>query len=163
MEHAIRKHCKVLLNTDPAYYRRISEKLEEILKGYKDNWDEQVRYLKQLRKEIREGRKAQESGLDPKKHAPFFDMLKDIAFGDTKPSPSVEEHMKKIIVDIVNVIALEIGKVGFWGNAFKEKHLRALMDDILLYSSVPELVGKKEQIVTDFMKLAKNRKEKILD
>jgi type I restriction enzyme R subunit len=163
MEHAIRKHCKVRLNTDPVYYRRISEKLEEILKRYKDNWDEQVRYLKQLRKEIREGRKAEESGLNPKKHAPFFDMLKDIAFKDRKPSKNVDEQMKKITLDIVNVIALEIGKVGFWGNAFKEKHLRALIDDILLYSNVTELVDKKEQIVTDFMKLAKNRKEEILN
>jgi len=163
MEHAIRKHCKVRLNTDPVYYRRISEKLEEILKRYKDNWDEQIRYLKQLRKEIREGRKAEESGLNPKKHAPFFDMLKDIAFKDKKTPKNIDEQMKKITVDIVNVIALEIGKVGFWGNAFKEKHLRALIDDILLYSNVPELVDNKEQIVTDFMKLAKNRREEILN
>ncbi len=163
MEHAIRKHCKVLLNTDPVYYQRISEKLNEILKRYKDNWDEQVRFLKQLREEIKEGRKAEESGLDPKKHAPFFDLLKEIAFKNQKLSKEVEEQTKKITVNIVNVIALEISKVGFWGNAYKEKHLRALIDDILLYSNIPELTDRKEQIVTDFMKLAKNRREEILD
>jgi type I restriction enzyme R subunit len=163
MEYAIRKHCKVRLNTDPIYYRRISEKLEEILKHYKDNWDEQVRYLKQLRQEIREGRKAEESGLNPKKYGPFYDMLNDITFKDKKSRKDIDEQMKKITVDIVNVIGLEIGKVGFWGNAFKEKHLRALIDDILLYSNVPELIDKKEQIVMEFIKLAKNRKEEILN
>jgi type I restriction enzyme R subunit len=162
MEHAIRKHCKVLLNTDPVYYKRISEKLEEILKRYKDNWDEQVRYLKQLRQEIREGRKAEESGLDPKKQAPFYDMLRDIAFKDRKLPETIEEQVKKIIINIVDVIALEISKVGFWGNPYKEKHLRALIDDILLYSNIPELTDNKECIVTDFIKLAKNRKEEIL-
>ena len=64
-------------------------------------------------------------------------------------------------IDIVNVIALEISKVGFWGNPHKEKCLRALIDDILLYSKIPQFVDKKEQIVSDFMKLAKNRKEAI--
>jgi type I restriction enzyme R subunit len=162
MEHAIRRHCKILLNTDPIYYRRISEKLEEILKRYKDNWNEQVRYLKHLREEIKQGRKAEESGLDPKKHAPFYDMLKDIAFKEKKLPETIEEQVKKIIINIVDVIALEISKVGFWGNPYKEKHLRALIDDILLYSSISELTDNKERIVTDFMKLAKNRKEEIL-
>jgi type I restriction enzyme R subunit len=161
MEHAIRKHCKVLLDRDPVYYRKISEKLEEILRQYKANWDEQVKFLKQLREEIKLGRKAEESGLDPRKHAPFYDMLKDIAFKDEPPSKDLQEQMKKITIDIVNVIALEISKVGFWGNAHKEKRLRALIDDILLYSSIPQLIDKKEQVVTDFMKLAKNRKEDI--
>jgi type I restriction enzyme R subunit len=162
MEHAIRKHCKVLLNTDPVYYRRISEKLEEILKQYKANWDEQVKYLKQLMAEIKQGRKADENGLDPRKHAPFFDMLNDIAFKDEKLSKDLQVQIRKITIDIVNVIALEISKVEFWGNPHKEKHLRALIDDILLYSNIPQLIGKKEQIVTDFMKLARNRKEGIL-
>lgn len=96
MEHAIRRHCKVLLNTDPVYYRKISEKLEEILKQYKANWDEQVKHLKQLREEIRKGRKAEESGLNPKKHAPFYDMLKDIAFKEKKLPETIEEQVKKI-------------------------------------------------------------------
>lgn len=162
MEHAIRKHCKVLLNTDPVYYRKISEKLEEILRHYKLNWDEQVKYLKQLREEIKQGRRAEESGLDPKKHAPFYDMLKDVAFKDRELPEILQDQVKKITIDIVNVIALEIGKVGFWGNPHKEKLLRALIDDILLYSNIQQLIDKKEQIVTDFMKLARNRKEEIL-
>jgi hypothetical protein len=52
---------------------------------------------------------------------------------------------------------LEISKVGFWGNAGKEKHLRALIDDILLNSGMDPIVDNKAKIVVDFMKLAKNR------
>lgn len=162
MEHAIRKHCKVMFNTDPIYYKKISEKLDEILKQYKNNWDEQVKYLKQLREEIKKGRKAEEKGLNPQKHAPFYDVLKDIAYKDGKISKDTEEALKKIIVNIVDVISMEISKVGFWGNANKQKHLRALIDDILLYSGLEKLIEKKEQIVADFMKLAKHRKKEIL-
>lgn len=162
MQHAIRKHCKILLNTDPIYYKRISDKLEEILKRYKDNWDEQVKYLRQLREEIKQGRRAEASGLDPRRQAPFYDLLKFVAFADEKLSKDAQEQLRKITVNTVDVIALEISKVGFWGNPHKEKHLRALIDDILLYSGIPELVNKKEQIVTDFMNLARNRKEEIL-
>lgn len=37
MEHAIRKHCTVHFNEDPALYKRLSEKLEALLQQYKDN------------------------------------------------------------------------------------------------------------------------------
>ena len=163
MEHAIRKHCKVMLNTDPVFYKKISEKLDEILKRYKDNWEEQAKNLKQLRTETVQGRKTEQHGLDPTKQAPFYDMIIEIAFKDQKISEDMQEQLKKIIIDVVNLISLEIAKVGFWGNPHKEKILRSLIDDRLLYSGVQPLITKKEQIVTDFMKLAKNRKEVLLD
>lgn len=161
MEHAVRKHCKVLLNTDPIYYRTMSEKLEEILRQYKNNWDEQVKHLQLLREELKQGRKAEEKGLDPQKHAPFYDMLLEIAFTEKKPTDEVKEQIKKLIFNIVDVIILEINKVGFWGNPHKEKQLRAHIDDLLLYSNISNIVDKKEQIVSDFIKLAKNRTKEL--
>jgi len=161
MEHAIRKHCKVMLNTDPVYYKKISEKLDEILKRFKENWEEQVKYMKSLREEMREGRKVEEEGLDPVRYAPFFDMIKEISFKGEKVPKKDEEKIKKILINIVDIISLEVGKVGFWGNAHKEKRLRGLIDDNLLYSGIDALVEKKEQIVADFMKLAKNRTKEL--
>lgn len=161
MEHAIRKHCKVMLNTDPIYYQKISKKLEEILKQFKNNWKEQVKYMKHLRKELKEGRKT-EDGIDPERHAPFYDMLKEIAYKNKKISKESQDELKKIIIDVVDVITLEISKVGFWGNPHKQKNLRALMDDRLLYSGIDELIKNKDQLVADFMKLAKYRTRGIL-
>lgn len=161
MEHAIRKHCKVMLNTDPIYYKKITEKLDEILKKFKENWEEQVKYLKSLRKEMKEGRKVEETGLDPVRYAPFFDMIKEISFKGQKITKKQEEDIKKTIINIVDIIIVEVAKVGFWGNAHKEKHLRALIDDNILYSGIEELVEKKEQIKTDFMKLANNRRKEL--
>ncbi len=162
MEHAIRKHCKVMLNTDPVHYKRISEKLEEILKRFKTNWDEQVKLLKYLREEVKKGRKSEEKGLDAKKHAPFYDMLKEVSYKNEKIPKTDEQTIKDLIVDIVNLMSIEIGKVGFWNNPKKQKELRAAIDDKILYSGVSKLVENKEQVVSDFMKLAKNRTKEIL-
>ena len=40
MEHAIRKHCTVHFDEDPAFYQRLSEKLERLIQEHKDNWDD---------------------------------------------------------------------------------------------------------------------------
>ena len=161
MEHAIRKHCKIMLHKDPIYYKKISDKLEEILKRYEENWEQQVLFLEQLREEIKRGRQVEEGGLDPVRYAPFYDMLMDISFKGKKHPAKIEDKTKKLIMDIVDAISLEIGKVGFWGNAQKEKHLRATIDDVLLYSDIDPIVENKEKIVSDFMKLAKNRTEEL--
>lgn len=161
MEHAIRKHCKVMLHKDPIYYKKISEKLEEVLKRYEENWEQQVLFLEQLRDEIRRGRQKEEEGLDPVRYAPFYDMLTDISYEDKKIPSKNEDKIKKLVMDVVDAISIEISKVGFWGNAQKEKHLRAIIDDMLLYSDIDPLIDSKAKIVSDFMKLAKNRLEEL--
>ena len=162
MEHAIRKHCKIMLNTDPVFYKKISEKLEEILLQYKDNWDEQVKYLKELLEDIKSGREKTEDGLDVKRHSPFYDLLLDILKKESKLTRKEKEEIKRIIVDIVEIIAIEINKVGFWQNPHKQKNLRALIDDMLLYSGIDCILTSKGEIVTNFIKLAKNREGEIL-
>ena len=38
MEHAIRKHCTVRFDEDPAFYTRLSDKLEKLIEQHRDNW-----------------------------------------------------------------------------------------------------------------------------
>ena len=162
MEHAIRKHCKIKFHSDPAYYKKISEKLDEILQRFKNNWDGQVKYLKDLKQEVKEGRQAVDSGLDPEKHGPFYDLMKEIAFKGERFPEKDKQDIKRLTVEIVDAMAREVGKVGFWGNSTKEKHLRAEIDDLILYSGIDKLIKCREKIKTDFMKLAKNRSKEIL-
>jgi hypothetical protein len=90
-------------------------------------------------------------------------MLKEIAFQGQKIPERENETAKKIIISIVSVITIQISKVGFWGNPQKERQLRALIDDILLVSGIDAIVDKKAQIVSDFMKLAKNRTKELIE
>ena len=85
MEHAVRKHCKVNYDKDPAFYKKMSEKLEEILHNFDDNWDEQVRFVNELREEIkkRESKTINGNGLD-RNYQPFYDLILDILKLDDK-------------------------------------------------------------------------------
>jgi len=75
MEHAIRKHCKVNEADDPVMYKRFSEKLEDVLKKYNDNWDQMLLELETLREVIDQGRGANTSAGDP-----FTDLIIAIAY-----------------------------------------------------------------------------------
>jgi hypothetical protein len=114
------------------------------------------------KEEVKKGRKSEEKGLDAKKHAPFYDMLKEISYKNEKIPKNDEQTIKNLIIGIVNLMSIEIGKVGFWNNPKKQKDLRAAIDDKILYSGISKLVENKEQVVLDFMKLAKNRTKEIL-
>jgi type I restriction enzyme R subunit len=58
MEHAIRKHCTVHFDEDPAFYKRLSEKLEKLIQDHRDNWEALAEGYEHLRKEAIEGRYA---------------------------------------------------------------------------------------------------------
>ena len=38
MEHAIRKHCTIHFDEDPAFYKRMSEKLDTLIAKHGDDW-----------------------------------------------------------------------------------------------------------------------------
>ena len=61
MEHAIRHHIDVHFAEDPARYRRLSERLEQILAEHVGNWDQQALFLGGLLDEIN----AQEAEREP--------------------------------------------------------------------------------------------------
>jgi type I restriction enzyme R subunit len=161
MEHAIRKHCRIYFNTDPVLYKRISEKLDLILKRFKENWDEQVKYLKELREEMKRGRTAVQSGLDPKRHAPFYDLLVDIVYKNGDIPEEEQDVLKNVIIGIVDDMSTEIKRVGFWDSPSKRRKLRALIDDRLISSGIPQVYDKKRKIVTDFMRMAKSRMREV--
>lgn len=54
MEHAIRHHINLHLDEDPARYRRLSERLEQILEEHRDNWEQQALALAGLLDKIKD-------------------------------------------------------------------------------------------------------------
>jgi len=49
MEHAIRKHCTVRHDEDPAFYKSLSEKVEELIDKHQGQWDLLADELEKLR------------------------------------------------------------------------------------------------------------------
>ena len=48
MEHAAKHHISAKMGEDPAYYRKLSQRLEDILQRFQDDWDELVEQLRLL-------------------------------------------------------------------------------------------------------------------
>ncbi|MBI2667889.1 HsdR family type I site-specific deoxyribonuclease [Candidatus Woesearchaeota archaeon] len=155
MEHAIRKHCKVMLNSDPVYYKKISEKLEEILKRFKTNWDEQVKLIKHLRKDIKTQSKLREADKGYGIYMPYYELIEYNI--QEKFEKDEKIRLKKAIVSIVNIIRSESEKVDFWTNPHKIKKLKAEIDDVLLNLNNSQIYNIKEKLVNDLVKLARNR------
>ncbi len=75
MQHAARYHIIGFSNQNPAYARKMSEKLEEILQRFKDDWDALERELRKFIEELRQGDRNDFPDLDPKVQVPFVRLV----------------------------------------------------------------------------------------
>ena len=67
MEHALRYHIRKHLHEDPEHYQKLSERLEEILEQFGENWEQLVLALRSFVEEVEAGRQQDETGLDPRR------------------------------------------------------------------------------------------------
>ncbi|MGC8690928.1 MAG: type I restriction endonuclease subunit R [Caldisericum sp.] len=148
LETATRKYIIDHLAEDPELYERFAEKLEEILKKYKENWDEIDRNLKALREEIKEGRsKERDLGLDKNKEMPFFGILLKEIYGKKKYEELSEEEanfLVRLTKEILSEVKKDIKVVDFWDSAGKQKALRAKINYKLLLLNKSDFQGIKE-------------------
>jgi type I restriction enzyme R subunit len=126
MEHAIRYHLREHWDEDPEHYARLSERLEEIIEELGEQWKHLALVLADLLPEVRAGRQADDSGLNPVTEAPFYDLLKrEVSNEGRTISSPMEALLRELTVDVVTHIKAEISLVGFWHNTYAQNALRA--------------------------------------
>ncbi|MEI6234470.1 MAG: HsdR family type I site-specific deoxyribonuclease [Planctomycetota bacterium] len=160
MEHAIRKHLKIHFEEDPAFYQKLSVKLEALIKKYKDDWDELCKALSGVRDDAQSGRRETVAGVSVKA-APFYDLIGQIAFGADVPEAHADT-VKALVTKILVIFKDTIGIINFWGNAHEQSRLRGTLSDPLLETGIDEIVAKCDQLQTELMALAKVRHQDIL-
>ena len=164
MEHAIRKHCKVSFESDPALYARLSEKLEKIIQEYKDDTNQRYEQLLSLFDEVKAGRTGSRTNLPPHEEA-FYDLLVLKVYGKT-PDLTEEQSasLQTLVHTIIQTIATDIKIVGFWtvAKGFERQRLQSKVEDLLLFSGMDEVVDLKEGIAADFLALAKQRHDELV-
>lgn len=118
MEHAIRAHIREHVDEDPVLYRKLSEKLEAMLKELGNQWEQLANALKDLVDEIRAGRAAvgDEFGEVPERYAPFLRLLTDVVSGTAAASPMEHRRLMDVAVELVDTIAAELTP-NFWSPA----------------------------------------------
>jgi type I restriction enzyme R subunit len=152
MEHAAKFYIQKHFNEDPALYKKLSERLKNILDNFGVNWDALAEELRKFIKQTREGRKEDKTGLDPKTQAPFLGLLLD-EYGE-KPSDGKMKEFCEAVIDVVDHIKQEIMLQDFWRRKHAQNVLRTwLINEIDDRNLVP--YAKIHRLADRFLELAK--------
>lgn len=156
MEHAIRSHVQQKLDEDPVYYRKLSERLKDIIDGMAGQWDKLIDALQAIIEEVNSGHAQQGEGLPdlPQHCLPFYRMLRAAKCGETKPDLALEADLITLTESLVEYIAQEVKTASFW-----EPHRRPLQEaleqelferilesDLLDFNDVPPLVDQLREL-----------------
>lgn len=115
MEHAIRAHIREHLDQDPVAYRKLSERLRDVLAELGEQWDELSKVLQGLVDEIRAGHVAPDDRLPdlPERYGPFLRLMVDTAAGDREISDGERRLLVDLAVEVVDTISAELVP-NFW-------------------------------------------------
>ena len=161
MEHAIRKHCTVHHDEDPAFYKSLSEKVEKLIDLYQDQWEKLAEELEKLRVEAIEGRETGEEGMS-KEATTFYEHIANEAFENGEVPTEAKAKLKVLMEAIVETLQESIGSVDFWNNADKQKKTRSEIKTALTLTDIEQLKKKRERVAVEIMKLAKNRHDELI-
>ncbi|MDN5565832.1 MAG: HsdR family type I site-specific deoxyribonuclease [Psychrobacter sp.] len=161
MEHAIRKHCTVHHDEDPAFYNSLSEKVERLIDQYQEHWEKLAEELEKLRSDAMAGRKQGESGMS-REATTFYEHIAHVAFVDGIVPDDATAKMKVVMEAIVETLQLSIGSIDFWSNPNKQKKTRSQIKTALTLTAIQELKDNRERVAIEIMKLAKNRHDSLI-
>lgn len=131
MQHAARYHIVAFASQNPAYARKMSEKLEEILQRFKDDWDALERELRAFIAELQQGDRNEFPDLDPKVQVPFVRLVLEECGKERALTEAQRTVALAATLDMVERIRQEVRKVGFWRNpAMRELLTKALVRDL---------------------------------
>lgn len=122
---------------DPAFYKRLSDKLEKLIEEHKNNWQALAEGYEALRREALAGRTEVVEGLT-KEATTFYDYVVQIAFDGGELPQAYQQPMKKLMTRIVETLQDTIDIIDFW-----------------------KLSAKHERIAVEIVKLAEKRHEEL--
>lgn len=160
MEHAIRKHCTVHFDEDPAFYKRLSDKLEKLIREHHDNWDALAEGYEQLRAEAVTGRTDVIEGLT-KEASTFYDYVAHLTFDKGDVPVEHRQGLTDLMARIVVMLQETIGIIDFWKKPIEVKKLRGNVDTEILLANIPQLAERHERIAVEIVKLAEKRDQEL--
>lgn len=144
MQHAARYHISSFLLQNPAYAKKMSEKLEEILQTFKDNWTELEKALREFVDRLKEGDVNEFPGLDSEVQVFFVRLVLETISKTTVFDKAREQQLIELTLDFVEHIRQEIRRVGFW----KSEHRREMLTRYLVRRLMTE-AGLLPQVARD--------------
>ncbi len=110
MEHAIRSHIRKHTDEDPVLYRKLSERLNDILKSLGEQWNEVISQLQKIIDELRTGKAASlDAPSDLPEHcAPFLRTVLDVVCAGQTPAAAELLRLKDVTVELVDLLVQEL-------------------------------------------------------
>jgi type I restriction enzyme R subunit len=110
MEHAIRSHIRKHTDEDPVLYRRLSERLNDILKTLGEKWTEVISELQMIIDELRMGKAGSaDAPSDMPEHcAPFLRTVLDVVCAGQTPTAADLLRLKDVTVELVELLVQEL-------------------------------------------------------
>lgn len=157
MEHAIRHHIREHVDEDPAYYDRLSQRVDEILEKLQDRW-QQIALFEEIISEINAGRQDEDhTGLDPKTELPFHGLMAErVASSDGAAADALTALTRALVTEVRRQIAV----VGFWENSTKQDELRKAVKRSLDGSNL-FTYDDLDELAVDLVALAKANRERL--
>lgn len=161
IKYAVREFININMPKDPELYARLSERLEQILEEFKNNWAELRKALEQLRRDIKAGRAKENTyGYDATHEMPFLGLLKTEFFEKKAFEELSDEQMtmmKNLTDDVLNRFKQETLAVNFWNNVALQQELRTYIIKQLISPEikkfVPDIVKRRKDIAQKLMEL----------
>lgn len=150
------EHCTIHFDEDPAFYQRLSEKLEKLIEAHRDNWQALAEGYEQLRREAEAGRTDAVEGLT-KEATTFYDYVVKLGFDGGGVPAEQASKLKGLMSRIVDTLQNTIGIIDFWKKPIEVKKLRGNIDTEILLAGIPQLTERHERIAVEIVKLAEKR------
>jgi type I restriction enzyme R subunit len=160
MEHALRYHITRNLQKDPIFYKKMSERLEDILRQFADNWQSRLQALRELREEIERGRQPNEFGLDIELEARFYDILVEEARKERELRAEQRADMAEMTAQVVTLLLRHLRRVDFWRNPQSRTELQRKIASMLDDHRVVSL-DRQEAVADRLVELAKALNERL--
>jgi type I restriction enzyme R subunit len=145
---------------DPAFYKRLSEKVDALIEKHHDEWDLLAEKLAELRTDAIAGRQKGEDGMS-REATTFFDHIVRIGFASACVDDGNKTKFKALMETIVDILQETIASVDFWQNPDKQKRVRGLLKTEITKTDIEELKQNRERVAVEIMKLAKNRHDEL--
>ena len=166
VEHAVRHFIDLNIDEDPELFASFAKALEEILQNFKGNWKVIFEELEKLREKIKNREREDTYGLDRKKQMPFFRIFKAELFDNRDLSEDEIARNVNLTQHVFNLVATEIKLAGFWDSTPAQKKLKAELQKMILsidFKDLPNIILKRNEIISRIMELAKTNHFKIIN
>lgn len=161
MEHAIRKHCTVHHDEDPAFFKSLSAKVDALIEKHQEQWDLLAEKLTELRAEAVAGRTHGDNGMS-REATTFYEHVAQVSYENGEVPEADQAALKAFMETLVFVLQESIGSLDFWSNADKQKRLRSIIKTEISKTGIELLKTHRERVAVEVMRLAKNRHETLV-